>query len=168
VVRRDSLVKAGYLIALLLVLVPLLDAGIRTGRVRLGDEGWRFGTLGILFNTLVTPLLGVFLAMVVATQLEHRRVLKVVAGVVGVAAGLAVIALGGFVLDYVQLRGSVTPEGMGAFDIAARKAMVVGVLGVGTAVVLAVSGWRTARRLPETRRGDDRNIGLVSAKEERA
>src|SRR6185436_14060598 len=106
-VRRDSLLKAGYLVALLLVLGPLLDAVVRTWPMRLGDERWRYGTTGILLNTLTTPLLGVFMAMVIAAALEHRRTLRVIAGVTLVAGVTVLAAIAAFGLDYLQLRASV-------------------------------------------------------------
>ena len=155
-VRRDSLLKSGYLVAVLLVLGPLLDAVVRTWPMRLGDERWRYGTTGILLNTLTTPLLGVFMAMVIAAALEHRRTLRVIAGVTLVAGVTVLAAIAAFGLDYLQLRASVTAEAMGGFDAASRKAIVLG-----------IAGWR-AGKLVGSRRGGDVNVGLVIPKEEKA
>lgn len=166
--RRDSLLKAGYLVALLLVLVPLLDAVVRTWPLRFGDERWRYGTSGILLNTMTTPLLGVFMAMVIAAALEHARTLRVIAGLT-LLAGVAVLAgIAAFGLDYLQLRASVTAEAMGGFDAASRKAIAVGLLGTAVTVILGIAGWRAAGRLVGSRRGGDVNVGLVIPNEEKA
>jgi hypothetical protein len=167
-VRRDGLLKTGYLVALLLVLVPLLDALVRTWPMRLGDERWRYGTSGILLNTMTTPLLGVFVAMLIAAALEHRRTLRVIAGVTLVAGVTVLAAIGAFGLDYLQLRASVTAEAMGGFDAASRKAIVLGLLSAAVTIVLGIAGWRAAGRLVGSRRGGDVNVGLVIPKEEKA
>ena len=166
-VRRDSLIKAGYLVALLLVLVPLLDAFARTWPMRLGDERWRYGTSGILLNTMTTPLLGVFVAMVIAAALEHRRTLRVIAGVTLLSGVTVLAAIAAFGLDYLQLRAGVTPEAMGGFDAASRKAMLVGLLSAAVTVVLGVAGWRAAGRFVGSRRDGDVKVGLVIPKEEK-
>ena len=153
---------------MLLVLVPLLDALVRTWPMRLGDERWRYGTSGILLNTLTTPLLGVFVAMLIAAALEHRRTLRVIAGVTLVAGVTVLAAIGAFGLDYLQLRASVTAEAMGGFDAASRKAIVLGLLSAAVTIVLGIAGWRAAGRLVGSRRGGDVNVGLVIPKEEKA
>lgn len=163
---RDILLKAGYLVALLLVVVPVADALARTWPVRIGDERWRFGTMGIVLNAMVTPLLGVFLAMVTAALLEHGRTLQVIAVVTLVAAAAALAGIIGFALDYIQLRASVTDEALAGFDAAARKAILVGLLGGGVTLALGISGWRAARRITLIRPGED--VGLVVSNEEKA
>lgn len=167
VVRRDSLLKAGYLVALLLVLVPVVDAVTRTLPIRPGAETWRMGTLGIVFNAMITPLLGLFLGMVIAVALDHRRTLWAITVVTLLGALGSFVAMGGFVLDYIQLRANVTDVAMRGFDVAARKAIAVGLAGAVTTAVLGITGWRTARRISGTRRDAD-NVGLVIPKEEKA
>ena len=158
--RRDILLKAGYLVALLLVLVPVSDAVARTWPLRPGDERWRFGTLGIVFNAMVTPLLGVFLAMVTAALLEQFRTLRVIAVVTLVAAVLTLVAIPAFGLDYLQLRATVTAEAMAGFDAAARKAIAVGLVSGAVALVLGISGWRAARQV-HAGHSSRENAGLV-------
>lgn len=164
-VRRDSLLRAGYLVALLLVLIPLLDVVARNWPMQVGNERWRFSTLGPAFNAMVTPLLGVFLAMVLAAVLDHRRTLKVLAAITLAAAVGSLGALVLFALDYLQLRASVTPEAVAMWDAASRKAIGVGLLGIAVTVVLGIAGWRAAGRLS---RGGDVKVGLVIPKGENA
>jgi hypothetical protein len=116
---------------------------------------------------MTTPLLGLFMAMVLAASLEHRRTLKAVAAVT-LAGGIALVALvAAFGLDYLQLRASVTAEAMAGFDAASRKAILVGLMSGAVAVVLGIAGWRAAKRVVSSRRGDV-NVGLVIPKEEKA
>jgi hypothetical protein len=167
-VRRDSLLKAGYLVALLLVLVPLADAVVRTWPIRFGDERWRYGTSGILLNTMTTPLLGVFMAMVIAAALQHGRTLRAIAVVTLVSGLIVLAAIASFGLDYLQLRASVSAEAMAGFDGASRKAILVGLLSAVVTVVLGIAGWRAAKRLVGSGRGGDANVGLVIPQEEKA
>jgi hypothetical protein len=152
-VRRDILLKAGYLVALLLVLMPLWDILARNWPIQPGNERWRFATLGPAFNAMVTPLLGVFLAMVLAVLLDHRRTLKTLGAVTIAAAVGSLAALGLFTLDYLQLRASVTAEAIAMWDAAGRKAIAVGVLGTVATLVLGISGWRAAGRVSRSRDG---------------
>ena len=165
--RRDSLLRVGYAVALLLVVGPVLDTITRIWPMRPGDEGWRFGTLGILFNTMVTPLLGVFLAMVIAAVLEHGRTLRVIAGITLLAALGSLAAVGLFALDYLQLRANVTAEAIGGFDVASRKAILMGLLGGLVTIALGITGWQVAGRRAERRRSAV-NVGLVIPQEEKA
>jgi hypothetical protein len=164
-VRRDILLKAGYLIALLLVLMPVWDVLARNWPIQPGNERWRFSTLGPAFNAMVTPLLGLFLAMVLAAVLGQARTLKVLAAVTlaGAAGMMAAVLL--FVLDYLQLRASVTAEAIALWDAASRKAILAGLLGIGVMVVLGISGWRAVGRMRAT---GDVNVGLFTAKGEKA
>jgi hypothetical protein len=163
----ELLLKAGYLVALLLVVVPLSDNVVRTWPIRPGDERWRFGTLGILFNALVTPLLGVFLALIVAAVLQQARTLRTLAVLTLVAAALVLGAIPLFGLDYLQLRAKVTAEAMGGFDSSARKAIVVGLLSATVALIVGITGWRAAGRIRPGRKGSD-NVGFVLTLEEKA
>jgi hypothetical protein len=114
---------------------------------------------------MVTPLLGLFLAMVLAAVLGQARTLKVLAAVTlaGAAGMMAAVLL--FVLDYLQLRASVTAEAIALWDAASRKAILAGLLGIGVMVVLGISGWRAVGRMRAT---GDVNVGLFTAKGEKA
>lgn len=160
------LLRAGYVVAALLVLVPLADALARTWPLRLGDERWRFGTLGILLNAMVTPLLGTFLAAVIAAVLEQRRALRSLAALTLVGAALSLAAIPAFGLDYLQLRAGVTAEAMSGFDASARKAIVIGLVSGLATLVVGVAAWRAASRTRPSR--TDTDVGLVLPQEGKA
>ena len=143
-----------YLLAFYLVITPLLDALTRILPVRPGDVGWRFGAMGLVFNTLVTPLLGLFLAMLAAVFLGHRQMLRWLSVVsytatVGLALGLVL-----FMLDYVQARAGVVAEQQGGVDMVSWKAVFLGAVGVMIAGSLGRVAWKASRTVAKDRKTD--------------
>jgi hypothetical protein len=111
-----------YLVAFILIVVPLFDAAISTLPFRPGNVQWRFGAIGLLSSTLLTPGLGFLLAVVTAVTLQHVLVQRVLAILswVAVAAVLALLVL--FTLDALQTRPMVRPEMRMAFIVASTTA----------------------------------------------
>ena len=144
---RVRLVLVGaYPLAAVLILGPVLDGLVRTWPIRMGEVAWRFGAVGIWLNVLVTPLLGAFMIVAAAVGLGHRRLVRASAGVLWMVTGTLLIAEVAFALDYLQLRGVVSPEALAAFDVAAVKAMIAGVLGAVAGGILAWVSWRTSHK----------------------
>ena len=113
-----------YFVALLLIATPSIDFITSVLPLRPSNIEWRFATVGLLSGFVLTPLLGVVLAMVVALQAGHTRFQRVIAVL---NAGLAVvfsITVVLFLLDIVQLRSAVQPEARSAFQGAAAKAVL--------------------------------------------
>lgn len=148
-----------YPLAALLVVVPLLDVAARTWPAAPRDLEWRFGAMGIAFNTLVTPLLGAGIAMLVAALADHRRLLRFLA-VVATCAGIALMAaLSIFILDALQLRPTVPVDAREDYDAAAIEAFIAGALCVPVVLILGTGGWAATRsRRPPGREPD---VGLV-------
>jgi hypothetical protein len=95
---------------------------VSTAPFRFGNVQWRFGAVGLLSNTLLTPGLGYLIVVVTAVTLRHvraQRVLSVLAWVI--AAGLLAL-LGMFSLDALQTRAMVTPAMHTPFIIASVTA----------------------------------------------
>ena len=148
------LAPVAYLLALALVITPFLDALTRILPVRPGDVGWRFGAMGIVFNTLVTPLLGLFLAMLAAAVLGNRGMLRRLSIVSYMATVLLVLGLVLFVLDYVQARAGVVAEQQSGVDIVSWKALFLGALGMIVAGSLGRAGWKASRVVAKDRKTD--------------
>lgn len=155
--------RALYGVALLLVVSPLLDLIGSIWPLRFGEVGWRFGAVGLLTNTLVTPIVGLALATVVAMLLEQWRVVKTLAIVDLVAAGLLVLVLALFALDYLQLRTGVQPAARGTYDLAAYRAIVNALLAAAVLAWLGTGGWRAAQRQPRDERAPN-DRGLIVGK----
>ena len=81
--------RATYFIAFLLVFIPLFDFVVSLGPVTLDDYSWRFETLGRLSGYLLTPLLGLLLAIVIAATRGHPGVARSISTVTLVLALLA-------------------------------------------------------------------------------
>jgi hypothetical protein len=142
---RKHLGAPAYLLGVVLLLFPLLDAVLATWPPRAGSVEWRFGALGFLSRALITPLLGLVIVYAVALLLEHRFVQRVVAIGSGVLASVAGIAIVLLALDALQLRGRVGGDAANAFD----ASWLIALAKYGTAAllwtVLAFSAWRASR-----------------------
>ena len=145
-----KLAPAAYLLAFALFITPLLDATTRILPMRPGDVGWRFGAMGIVFNTLVTPLLGMFLAMLAAAVLGHRRTLRWLSVASYAATVVVALSLLLFVLDYPQARAGVVVERQSAVDVVSGKALFLGAVGMIVAAGFGRAGWKASRGTTKT------------------
>ena len=143
--RTRPLIALGYLLALALIFIPLVELAANAYPPVPSAARWRFGFVGYLGNNILLPTFGLGVAVFTAILLEHRAVLKVLAILAGIGA-LGLIGTSGlFVLDALQVRAGVNPELSRSFDIATLKAGVA----IGLAVVIfawvALFGWNASR-----------------------
>jgi hypothetical protein len=97
------LFRALYVVAFLLILVPVLDLVSTAWPIQPGTVRWRYGFLGLLANVMLTPLLGAMLASVVAYQLRHLGLLRGLSGLYVLGALLLGAALAVFARDALRL-----------------------------------------------------------------
>ena len=118
-----SLSRGLYAVAALLVVISLLDFAGAIWPFLPGDAGWRYGAIGLLSGFLVTPLVGVVLAVLVAVEQRHFAVLKVL-GILALAVGvLLLVSIVAFALDAIQVRReAATPELRRLTELSAAKA----------------------------------------------
>lgn len=143
--QQRQIAWPAYLVAASLSIIPPVDTVLQIIPFRLGDPRWRFGAFGLLSNAMMIPMIGLLIAFVVSSYFEHRtfqRILGVVAAVVGVAA---LIGLGLFALDVLQVQRDVKPTGRIAFYVAGSTASIKAILGI---VTLSGFAW-TAFRAPK-------------------
>lgn len=124
-----------YPVALLLILSPLIDLATAVWPIRPSEVSWRFGTFGLITGALVTPIIGLVLLQVAAALLGHLITLRVVSVLQLLLALFLVVGTALFVLDAVQLRGTVVEAAKVTYDLAAMKALVTALL------ELVVLGW---------------------------
>jgi len=138
----ESLAGPLYVLALLLVVTPPIDVLANVWPIRLGEVSWRYGTVGASSGYLLTPLLGLGLACLLAIVRRQRTMLRVMVVVCLVVGVTLVVAAIDFALDAAQLRHTVptTPAlARWAFDVGAAKAIfknlsaAVGLLWLGLA-----------------------------------
>lgn len=133
--RGRTIVWAIYAVALILLVSPLIDLIGAVWPPRVGEVSWRFGAFGLATSALVSPILGLAMLKIGGVLLEHRRFVRVVAGV---DLLLLLLLLGGivfFALDFLQLRATLAASSLGQYDLAGFKAAVNGLLD------LIVLGW---------------------------
>jgi hypothetical protein len=142
----DRLVPPAYGLATLLVLVPILDVLLQVWPLDPTEASWRFGAIGILSRSLLTPLLGLLLAMGTAAAAGHRPALRLTGALSGLLA-FGLIGVGAvFALDGLELRAVVAPgEPRGRFDRTAFQASVKLGLFILLALAYAIFAWLGVR-----------------------
>ena len=134
-----------YFMCLLFVLIPAVDMATNSWPLRLDDVGWRFGTAGLLSGFLLTPLLGMVLAVAGAHVMGHSRTVLVlgVLSALGAAALIGIAAV--FTLDALQLHPQVSPEGQFSYRVGAIRAWAkTGVVAIAL-IWLAIASFRAPR-----------------------
>ena len=144
--RNKHLSVPAYLVAALLILIPLLDTALSVFPPRMSDVSWRFGATGLFSRALMTPLLGLLIAFAVALLVDQRRVLRVIAVVSGISAAMLVGTVILFTLDALQMRSQVRIEAKSAFDVASAVALAKYGLCILVLAAFTVAGWKSARR----------------------
>ncbi|MGH7517755.1 MAG: hypothetical protein ACREOC_09830 [Gemmatimonadales bacterium] len=167
--RGRTVIGALVPVALLLIASPLADLVAALLPMRPGEVSWRFGAYGLLTNSLVSPILGLAIILVLSGFRQRRGATAITAAV---SALLALFLIGGFalfVLDYLQLRQAVGTAARGPYDSAAFKAMIVAALEGGVLLSMAIAGFR-ASGVADAAQGHRRRdrVGLVVQVEDEA
>ncbi|HEU5218915.1 MAG TPA: hypothetical protein VFU23_09660 [Gemmatimonadales bacterium] len=161
--RYARLTAPTYCLALLLLILPFLDYGASVWPIQLGAVNWRYGAAGLLGGFLLTPFLGVILLGFLGVMLERRRTLGFTGAVCLLLGALLILVNVSFVLDAVQLRGSVPKDQIRVFDAGVFKAMVKLLTGAIFSWMLAFACFRamgaTAKQPREMRSTDALVVG---------
>lgn len=157
-----SLLAAFYAVALALALPSTIEFVLVSLPPRLGDTRWRFGAVGLLFNSgSLLPLLGLSLAAYVSVRLDHRLVARLIA-VLLVLFGLGLlVALPLFTLDFVQLRPDINPSMARTVDLTSIKAIISGTIFCIAAFAVGLATWRSAQSMAMREREVARRGTLV-------
>lgn len=157
IIKRMS--GAVYLAALLMVLFPLGDLWVNILPLSPTVLDWRYGVVGLLSGFLLTPVIGLLIAVGMAFLAEQYRILSFLgrAAVVGgcFLVGLAVL----FTVDALRLRGGVPGDQLGTFNLAVSRSLAkllltaVGVLWLGLAARDAGSSMQSMDQDPSSRHG---------------
>ena len=149
---NKPLARAGYMVAALMVLIPLFDASASVWPPHLGDERWRFGAVGALSNLTLVPILGFLIALFIASAFDHRRVRRfigIICAILGVIlAAMAVL----FILDYFQTRTLVNPRFQHAMGVATATAIGKHVVAVIALALLSRAGFAGPRAVAPKKR----------------
>jgi len=147
------LAPGAYLVSALLISVSLVDYLGNAWPFLPGDVSWRYGVVGMISTFLLSPLLGCLLASAVAAWVPHPPVSRLLGGGMLIVASLLLVALGGFVLDSLQVRSAAAPEAQWvtttSFLLASAKILLAAV----ALIVLAVGNLRAASAAAANRPG---------------
>lgn len=161
--RLKPLAWPAYIVAVLLIAIPMADTALALMPLRPSNVAWRFGALGLGSQAVMTPLLGALLALITAAVLGHRLGLRIVQVLVCLAAVVFVSASGLFVLDALQTRPSIPVAAKGAFDKASAVALVKYLVGAAAAVAFAITCQRLIRHARADSASDADQPQLVSS-----
>jgi hypothetical protein len=140
------LAAPAYFMAVLFVVTSLLDAATLAYPFNPGAVAWRFGTVGAASNYILTTCFGVFLGLITAAWYEHRRTLRAIALFAALLGVLLLALVSDFALSVLQLRGQVPEQEVATYRIGSAKAGAKYVLFAISMFVMALAGWRIARR----------------------
>ncbi len=154
-VRRSSSSSSvftgpAYAVALLFVLLPIVDTFSQTWPVNFSSPGWRYGTIGIGANYLISVLFGLLAVAVLASLGASRRVLRTIAVLCGLATVVLLVGVIGFLLDALQVRAGIPASDERTRDLFAlgvAKAALKYVLGAAVTAWIALVAWRRAGAL---------------------
>jgi hypothetical protein len=141
-----------YAVAAMLIVVPLSELGAQLGwTVQPGVLNWRTGAVGLLSGVVMTPMVGLLIAVVTACVFEHRWAQRGLAILAGLGALAAVAILAGFTLDAFQLRPAVAANMQRSFTFAMVKAIINFSLSSITLAIICIATARLAwsRRAPK-------------------
>jgi hypothetical protein len=151
-----------YLVCALLIVVPLIDFTTSIVPYLPGSSRWRFASGSVFSGFLLTPLLGIALAMLIASLLHHRRVLKLLM-LLSVAAGLLLLGLSALLaLDVIELRAGAEGDVRQAIVLSGARGLIKnGAIGVSFLWIAVQS--RRALWLMEPPRGESPMAPIVGS-----
>lgn len=134
-----------YTVALIMLVMPLVDAVAAIGTFSPTMYTWRFGAMGVLSSNIITPLFGLLLTLAVAALRQHRWVLRILAVLGFVTGAVLLAAMAMFVLDTLQMRADLPAEMSLPFLVVAGKALFAQALAFSGLVAIAISAKRLNR-----------------------
>ena len=151
-----------YLIMAVTSILPLIDLLMAISPMHFGTVMWRFGAVGLISSAIGAPLLVLVLIYALALLSGDRKVVITVGIIAAIIAVLMIGGAGSFALDALQMKSRVNPVALDKFKGASALALVkLLVMGV-SAIVLAVSAFRSAKLMKrDTVRVTRPNAGLV-------
>ena len=136
-----------YMITATLIVLQIIDVGVRSWPFRVHSPTWRLGFISASAGAVDggTPLIGLLIVFAIVVATDDEAAAYVLALVSAFATALWVVAAGVSSLDVLQLRNEVRSGLAGQGDIGSMwvpaRALVTAVL----FVVLMVSAWRAAK-----------------------
>jgi len=145
--RRYTL--ASYLVALMFIINPIVDASTNAWPWDFGNVQWRFGSTGIMSGYFISMLFGLLLLSAVAVAQQHRRVLYAVSAICGLTALLLLLASVTYTLDVLQVHPMVREDQAQMFKIGSLKTAFKIGGSVLCAIALTLASFKSAKDIAE-------------------
>jgi len=126
--------SALYLTSALLVFLPLIDFLTSIVPYLPASAKWRFASSSLFAGFLLTPLLGIALAMLVAGLMRHRFVLRWISILSILVALLLLVICALLALDVVELRATAESDVQMAIVLSGGRAILKNVIMAGALV----------------------------------
>ena len=154
--NHRQLAPAAYLVAALLVFIPLFDAATTLYPFNVVSSQWRFGAFGLLSNALMLPASGALIAVAAAAAFMQPRMLRFLGVASWVVVAVLVVSMALFALDAIQSRRLIRPDMQLSYMVASATAMVKLFLGALGFALLARGTRVNPGTMPEARANVDR------------
>ncbi|HEY0674258.1 MAG TPA: hypothetical protein VGD27_18435 [Longimicrobiales bacterium] len=158
------LITVVYAVAALMIVLPLLEVVLSVWPLRYGQTSWRFGSIGLMSQAIMTPLLGMTLLVGTAVALDHRRTLLAISGFALLITLLLLVIVPTFALDAVQMRAQVRPTAHRAFDFSALLAAIKLFFTLVIALLVALGAWRAQKQMARRTPGSEAGLPLLARK----
>lgn len=133
------LAQAGYVIAAILGVTPIIESLLPFLPPHLLEARWRFGVTGTLSNVLLVPLLALLLAAGCAWYSRSRVAQRVVLLLACIFTGLLAVCVVMFFIDYFQLKPTVPQQLRHQLSVVVTTALLKYLVSLITATVLALA-----------------------------
>lgn len=160
--RLASLRGGLYALSLMLVIVPIVDWGRGISFGPVSEPGWRFAVLQLLSNYLLTPALGLAVAMVAAVLGEDWKTLRILRLVTWLLVVFMLVSSLAFPFDALQTKRAIQPQSYAVFNIGAVTGLFRMLCFTAVCAVLALSAGKVLKVLPlPNEQPDNRQDKLV-------
>ena len=136
-----------YMITATLIVLQIIDVGVRTWPFRVHSPVWRLGFISASAGAAGagTPLIGLLIVFAIAVATDDEAAAYVVALVSALAAVLCVAGAGVFSLDALQVRNEVRSGLAGQYEVGSMWVAVRVLVTAVLFVVLMMGAWRAAK-----------------------
>lgn len=139
------LAPAAYCIAALLIGVTLIDFLGNAWPFLPGEVNWRYGVIGSLSIYLLSPLIGLLIASVIAALAPHPAMSRIIGALSLLSGVLVLLGLVSFGLDSLQVRSAAAPDAKWVTTTSFVLASVKLFAGAVTMILLGVADLRTGK-----------------------
>lgn len=133
-----------YTGALVLIVIPFLQAGQQLWPLQLSDIRWRFQAANALSSVLLLPFLGLSVMALVARANESKTISRIVGALAAVFVVGMVGSLALFALDALQLKSIVTSSMMRPFESTSLRVVVVTLIFMAAFSMLMITSFKSS------------------------